>query len=150
MERIYVKNKGEVRYGWTEVPVSRTMSEIMKTLKEHDCDEILTRTSKTGNDQIAFIFQDTPFLITIPKVYVGKGQTLNERIGPRMVLYYLQVVLSWAKIRAIDLDNLLMGQRMVQIGDRNMTMDEVVNQLPAADMLRAFGGKKELPGDDDG
>ncbi len=143
MERIFVRNIGDIRYGYTEIPASRTMAEIMNLLKEYECEEILTRASRTGNDQIAFIFQGTPFLITIPKVYVGKNKVYNERIGIRMVLYYLEVILAWAKIRAIDINNLLMGQRIVQIGDKTMTMSEVVNTLPPVELGKIFVAGKQ-------
>jgi len=133
---IHVKNKSEIRYGHTEIPTSRTMAELMKLLKEYECDEILTRTSKKGNDQLAFVYQEVPFLITIPKVYIKN--VLNERIGVRLVLYYLEIIMAWAKARIIDIDSLLMGQRMVQIEGKNMTMKEVVDTLPPGKLLESF------------
>ncbi|MFA5217030.1 hypothetical protein [Sulfuricurvum sp.] len=141
-EKIFINNLNEIRYGTTKISSMKTMSEIMELLEKHKCEEILTRNStQTGTKQIAFVYQGLPYMITIPKVYVGKSKEFNEDIGARLVKYYLEIILDWAKLRVVNLENLLVGQRIVQIDGKNYSMLDVVNKMPPGKMLGAFAEK---------
>lgn len=149
-EKIFINNERDIRYGTTKISPQRTMGEIMDLLEKHECDEILTRSSReTGAKQIAFIYQDNPYMITIPKVFVGSNKVLNESIGPRLVKYYLEIILDWAKHRVVDIENLLMAQRMVQIDGKNYTMIDVMNKMPAGKILESFAETPQLTEGDD-
>lgn len=144
-EKIYIDSVNNIRYGTTKISPQKTMGEIMNLLEKHECDEILTRSSReTGAKQIAFVYQGNPYMITIPKVFVGRNKELNEMIGPRLVKYYLEIILDWAKHRVIDLQNLLMAQRMVQIDGKNHTMMEVMNKMPPGKILQSFAENPQL------
>lgn len=143
-EKIFINNERDIRYGTTRISAQKTMGEIMDLLEKHKCDEILTRSSReTGAKQIAFIYQEKPYMITIPKVYVKK--VLNECIGARLVKYYLEIILDWAKHRVVNVESLLMAQRMVQIEGQSYTMEDVVNKMEPGKILGAFGEQKQLP-----
>lgn len=141
---IYVKNVKEIRYGTTQVPFSRTEGEIKELLKKHGCQQMVT--AMDGNYvRIGFVYQGKPYMIDVPCVYVGPKKELNERIGIRLVLYYLEILLDWSKVRAIDFDKFLLGARMVEIEGKVHTLQEVVDKLPIP-ALTTNVDAKELPG----
>lgn len=149
-EKIFINSVKDIRYGQTEISAQKTMGEIMNLLEKHKCDEILTRSSReSGAKQIAFIYQDNPYMITIPLVYVGENKVLHDKIGVRLVKYYLEIILDWAKHRVVDLQNLLMSQRMVQIDGKNYTMMDVMNKMPAGKLLESFAETPQLTDGDE-
>ena len=109
---IKIERKENIRYGTTKISNNKTIGEIMDLLDKHGCDKTLLMKEKGGYDQIGFEIEGNPYLFTIPAVYV-KGE-LNECIGPRLIKYFLEVILELTKSRAIDLSTLLLGSRCVR------------------------------------
>lgn len=145
---IFVDKKGDIRFGYTEVSYNQTFQEIMDILDEHECEEVITRRKK-GKTQIGFVYQDDPYLITVPKVYIR--DTLNKDVGIRIVKYYLEIVLDWEKERPIDFDIAMLPFRVVEYKGGRYTLGDMVNELPSSDGLlgEMVSSAEELPESDE-
>lgn len=102
---IELKRKESIRYGGTKVNHQRTLTQILDLLNKHGCQKV--GTIQEGNDlRIGFQIDDIPFIIDVPKVYVGERYEPN--IGIRIVFRYLETVLELVKERIIPLHNILL------------------------------------------
>ena len=143
-ETIFIKKKSEIRYGNTTIPYEKTFGEILALLSKHGCDQIAT--SKDHEKQrIAFVYQDNPYVITVPQVYIK--DTFEPKIGIRLVKYYLEILLDWTKMRIIDFEFLMLGSRMMDIDGNNFTLKEAVDQLPKAELFKPLI-TEALPGEE--
>jgi hypothetical protein len=142
-ETIHIEKRGKdhLRYSTTTVPYDKTFGEIMALLAKHECQEVATR--KKGNSQlIGFVYQDKPYIVTVPQVFVG--DEYDDRIGIRLVKYHLEIVLDWAKQRVIDFDYLMLGSRIVHVAGEDIPLKEAVETLPPADMFKGIQRRPEL------
>ena len=131
-EIIHVEYASHIRYGTTKLSFQQTMSQIMALLNKHGCNKIAT--AQDGEIRaIQFIYQEKLYEVTFPRVYVKK--VYNDRIGIRIVKYYLEIILDLAKDRAIDFEGAMLGSKMVQIGDRSMTVKDAVDHLDPAELF---------------
>jgi len=111
-EVIRINNKSLIRMGQTKIPFHQTFGEILVLLSKHECDQVLT--SRNGDKhQIAFVYQSVPYLMTIPRVFVQNKY--NDMIGIRMVYYYLRIMLDWAKERVVDLPQIMLASRLIEV-----------------------------------
>ncbi len=139
-DEVHVKKKNDFRYGTTKKPAYETMNEIMDLLDEYGCERVMTD-RKGESMRIGFIFEGRPYKIQIPKVYVnGK---YNEKIGIRVVYHFLKIVLSWSKQGIVSMERALMSGRMVQIGNRTLSLGEAAEELDDGDLSSTLG--KHLP-----
>jgi len=145
-EEIYVDRKRDIRWGTTDVPVNKTMNEIMDALDENDCDEVVTR-KKGKKRQIGFVFENKKYLITIPRVYVN-GR-FKEEIGPRIVKYYLETVLGWNKERPLNIEDSMLPFRLIEIEGKEVPLRQLVEEIPDSETASILGSKitdaEELP-----
>ena len=148
MEIIHIKSKSDLRYGWTDKPFEQTFGEIMALLQKHNCDRVATM--RDGEKHIiGFEYQEIPYIVNIPRVFV-KGK-YNEKIGVRLVKYYLEIILDWAKLRVIDFEFIMLGTRMVKIDEQAMTLKEAVDNLPPITLMEGLSKRTILlEGDKDG
>ena len=148
---IKIEKKTDIRYGTTTISKNKTIGEIMDLLDKHGCEKTLLMKEKGGYDQIGFEMGENPYLFTIPAVYV-KGE-LNESIGPRLIKYFLEVILELTKSRAIDLSTLLLASRCVRDEKGRLTnvTDYILPQIQNQMLLEP--GKEEkgfiLPEEED-
>ena len=135
-EEIRIKNKKQLRYGWTDISFSKTQGHIMKLLDKHGCNQILV-TKDEDKWQLGFIYQQVPYLFTIPKVYLnGK---YNDKIGIRLIFRHLETALELAKSRAVVLSDMLLAQRLVEIDGQKITLGNAVKCLPPAKLFESQG-----------
>ncbi len=132
-DKIHIDKPNDIRYGTTKKSFHATYGEILALLSKHGCEQ--TATTRDGNiHKIGFVFQDNPYMIQIPRVYV-KGE-YNDMIGIRLVKYYLEIILEWSKQRIIDFEFIMLGTRMVNIDGITITLKDAVEQMPPADLLQ--------------
>lgn len=125
-EEVHVNKKNELRYGTTKKPAHETMNEIMQLLREYDCERIVTD-YEGDTMRLGFIYEDKPYKITIPKVYI-RGE-YEEKIGVRVVYHFLKIVLSWSKQGIVSLNKALMSGRMVKLRGKNLSLGEASEGL---------------------
>mgnify|MGYP003133190306 CR=1 FL=1 len=128
-EEIRITNKAHLRYGWTKLSFSKTQGHIMKLLDKHGCDKILV--TKDGDEwQLGFVYQNVPYLFVIPKVFLNG--VYDDKIGIRLIFRYLETSLELAKVRACNLSEMLLAQRLVEIDGEKITLGNAVKCLPPA------------------
>ncbi len=134
-DKIEIKKPNEIRYGTTLIAYEKTFGEILALLSKHGCDQIATM--KDGDIQkIGFVYQDNPYMIRIPRVFVA-GE-YNEKIGIRLVKYYLEIILDWSKQRIINFEDLMLGTRMVNIAGKSTTLKEAVDEMPPTQLFQGM------------
>lgn len=134
-DRIEIKKPNQIRYGTTKISYEQTFGEILALLKKHGCDQIATM--KDGDiEKIAFVYQDNPYIIKIPRVFVDR--IYNDMIGIRLVKYYLEIILDWSKQRIIKFEDLMLGTRMVNIAGKSTTLKEAVDEMPPAQLFQSI------------
>lgn len=102
---IELKSMKDISYGSTPVSYQRTLGQIMDLLEKHGCQKM--GTMQEGNDlRIGFQIDDIPFVIDVPKVYVGT--VYKPQIGVRIVYWYLKSMLEMVKNRIIPIHTLLL------------------------------------------
>lgn len=132
---IHLKRVNEIRYGTTNISYEQTFGQIMALLRKHGCTKIATmEDEQTGEAQIAFELSESAYVVTIPKVYVNK--ILNRKIGIRIVFRFFETLLEMVKQRAIDIDFLMLGSRLVDTPRGRMTLKEAADSLPAASIFK--------------
>jgi len=142
-DTIQIKKESDIRYGTTKINFHKTYGEIMALLGKHGCDQIATM--KDGDIQrIAFVYQDNPYMISIPRVFVSG--IYNDKIGIRLVKYYIEIILEWSKQRIINFEYLMLGARMVNIDGQNQTLKEAVDNLPPVKLFEGLSATKQLIG----
>ncbi len=126
---IHIKSVSEIRYGHTRVSYEQTYGQIMALLRKHGCDKIATmRDETTNSDQFAFEYNKNTYVFTVPRVYL-KGK-FDEKIGIRIVLYFLETLLELTKNRVVDIEFLMLGSRMVETEKGTMTLKQAADRLP--------------------
>ncbi|MCK4545127.1 hypothetical protein KAU43_06275 [candidate division WOR-3 bacterium] len=134
-DKIEIKKPNDIRYGTTKIPYEQTFGEILALLSKHGCDQIATM--KDGDIQkIAFVYQENPHIIKIPMVFVDN--IYNEKIGIRLVKYYLEIILDWSKQKIIKFEDLMLGTRMVNIAGKSTTLKEAVDEIPPTQLFQGM------------
>lgn len=109
---IELKSGEKISYGGTPCSYQQTLAQVMDLLKKHGCEKI--GTIQEGNDlKIIFQIDKIPFVIDVPKVYVKN--IYKEKIGIRIVYWYLKSVLEMVKKRIVPIHTLLLP--CVQVRD---------------------------------
>lgn len=139
-KEIHVEKRNDIRYGTTKIGYNKTMNEIMGLLDKHGCEETIVH-RKEGNLKIGFVYQDEPYMITVPKVYV-KG-TLNKKIGVRIVKYFLEIILDWKKERLVNFKVAMLPYRVVRLDGKSYQLGEVADEFPGGDMLQSLTSNVE-------
>ena len=139
---IHIKRKEDIRYGSTKIPFGQTFTEIMVLLRKHGCNKIAT-IEDDGKNKIIFEYQEYPYLITVPSVYVKS--IYNDKIRIRIVKYYLETILELTKQRVMDFDFVMLGSRILQIEGQSITLKEAVDKLPPAKLFNGFTTDGLLP-----
>lgn len=130
-EEVHVKKKGDLRFGYTKKKAHETMNDIQDLLDEYDCSEVVTQ-KKGDKMKIGFIYQGKPYKLNIPRVYINGRY--NEKVGPRVVYHFLEIVLSWTDSGIISMDKALMASRMVRIKGKDVSLGEASDKLPDGSM----------------
>lgn len=145
-EEIHIKKKNDIRYGTTKIKPSKTQAEIMELLDEHDCSKI--GVWQEGKKKvIGFEYQDKTYTITVPRVYV-RG-TYKKNIGIRLVKYYLEIMLDWAKERVIDFDFMMLPNRVVNYKGQQYRFGDLTDKLPDGQLMSPLSDADQLPDDKD-
>ena len=134
-DKIEINKPNQIRYGTTQIAYEKTFGEILALLSKHAYDHIATM--KDGDIQkIAFVYQNNSHMIRIPRVFVD-GQ-YNEKIGIRLVKYYLEIILDWSKQRIINFEDLMLGTRMVNIAGKTTTLKEAIDEMPPTKLFQGI------------
>jgi len=139
---IQIKRIEDIRYGHTNKSFSQSLGEIMALLEKHGCQQIATVKDGTSR-MIGFVYQEKPYRIDIPQVYV-KG-VLNENIGIRVVKYYLEIILELSKQRVMDFDLVMLGTRMVDVNGKISTLRDAIGTLPVPLLVEGSFKSGEAP-----
>ena len=145
VERIHIKKANDIRFGTTKIPYEKTYGEILALLRKHGCDRVATM--RDGDmEMIGFELDEVPYMIKIPIVYVGDQP--EDKIGVRLVKYWLETILELSKQRIIDMEYLMLGTRMVNIDGQNMTVKEAFDNVPTQNLLDSLSARtRQLKGD---
>lgn len=149
---IRVKKPNDIRYGTTQIPYEKSFGEVMGLLKKHGCTKIAMATD-IGEDgeinRIAFELDKKSYMIDVPRVFVKKGKygnyEYNDRIGIRLIYYFLQTMLEMVKQRIVDLDQFMLSARIVQTPHGSMTLGEAVETIPPGELSDMLLDKDALP-----
>lgn len=139
-KEIKVDRLADIRYGHTSIGFNTTYGQIMGLLRKHGCKQIMTMEEELEGQRyhkIAFTMEDKPYLFIIPRVYIAKGSKYNrkyvydEKIGIRIVFRFLETLTELIKLRILDPEIVMIGNRMVHDKDGNMTnvADYILPQL---------------------
>lgn len=137
---VHIKNKKDIRFGTTHCTFFQTFSQIQQLLEKHGCRQIIT--TQNGNEhQIGFVYQEKPYLIDVPQVFI-KG-VYDNKIGIRIILYYLETLLELSKMRAINFNFAMLGTQMVDVDGVRRPLGEVLEkQLPIPQLLPSAEAEK--------
>lgn len=149
---IRVKKPNDVRFGTTQIPYEKTFGQVMALLRKHGCSKIAMASDISEEEEInkiAFELDKKSYVIEVPRVYVKKGKygnyEYNDKIGIRLIYWFLQTMLEMVKQRVIDLDQLMLSARMVRTPYGSMTLGEAVETIPSAELSDMFSDREALP-----
>lgn len=146
-ETIHIEKVSDIRYGTTKIPAAKTQAQIESPLEKNGCQK--TMFVRNGDmRQIAFEFEGNPYVITVPRVFV-KG-AFNDRIGIRLVLYYLEIVLAFAKERVINFEFTMLSSRLVPAMGTQMSVADAIAALPEGRLFSGYKPALPAAGDEKG
>ncbi len=149
---IRVKRPNDIRYGTTTIAYERTFGEVMGLLKKHHCTKIAmaTEIAEDGEiNKIAFELDEKSYMMDVPRVFVKEGKygnyEYNDKIGIRLVYYFLQTMLEMVKQRIVDPDQFMLAARIVQTPHGSMTLGQAVETIPLGQLSDMLLDKNALP-----
>ena len=139
---ITVRGKDHIKCGTTSVPHDRTFGQVMALFKKMGCSKVMFM-GEGDQEKFAFELDGIPYLITVPRVFFKNprrgADIYQERIGIRIVFWFLDSFLPLIRERVIDPSHLLAAARVVMTPDGPMSLGDALETLPPADIFPALG-----------
>jgi hypothetical protein len=133
-KEIRIEHENDIPSGTTGVDPDKTEMEIRRLLEKFGVKRYWWISEPDGK-QIVFELETKPYIFRIPRVLVKKGKGYNrkfipdEKIGIRIVYYFLKTFVPFITSKALDADKLLLGARMIY--------DKEGGMVPLADHVDA-------------